>query len=150
MKKYAALILALVLAVMLFAGCTKEAEPDTPDTPDITEDEANDPAPAPDEGGEEGGTDAETVPADPEDPAFGVTEDGSDESSVPAEDLFETAFALIDHPVAELYSAIGEPADSSYASSCIGAGQDGELYYDGFVVCTYVENGEETVVDVYK
>ena len=51
--------------------------------------------------------------------------------------------------VAKLYSAIGKPASSEYASSCIGNGEDGLLYYDGFTVTTYRENGKETVQDAY-
>ena len=50
---------------------------------------------------------------------------------------------------AKLYSAIGKPASSEYASSCIGNGEDGLLYYDGFTVTTYRENGKETVQDAY-
>lgn len=63
---------------------------------------------------------------------------------------FTTAEMLIDHPLDELISLIGEPNDRSYASSCMGSGEDGELYYTGFTVVTYRENGTETVVDVYK
>ena len=47
-----------------------------------------------------------------------------------------------------LYAAIGEPSGSSYASSCLGPGEDGELYYDGFTVYTYKENDSEIVKDV--
>ena len=143
MKKILTLLLALILCAMMFAGCKKEVEPSadgeeiTDNTPDVTPDEPED-------------TGAETVPADPEDPAF-IVEDGDGESKeITSDEKFETAFALIDHPVDELYAALGEPDDSSYASSCIGPGQDGELYYDDFIVCTYAENGVETVTDVYK
>ena len=147
MKKIIALLLALILCAMMFAGCKKEVEPSadgeeiTDNTPDETPDETPE-TPA--------DTGAETVPADPEDPAF-IVEDGDGESKeITSDEKFETAFALIDHPVDELYAALGEPDDSSYASSCIGPGQDGELYYDDFIVCTYAENGVETVTDVYK
>lgn len=153
MKKIMSLLLALILCALVFAGCKKEVEPSADGEENITEN--TDPADAPDENAD---PDPETVPADPEDPAFNVEDDGEeaeenggeDENAAPADDLFDKAFALIDHPLAELIEAIGEPNDSSYASSCIGAGQDGELYYDDFTVCTYLENGEETVVDVYK
>ena len=49
----------------------------------------------------------------------------------------------------KLYAAIGEPNSSDYVSSCIGDGEDGLLYYKGFTVTTYRENGKETVQDAY-
>ncbi len=55
----------------------------------------------------------------------------------------------IDKDVAELYKAIGEPKSADYASSCLGSGEDGELYYDGFTVATYREGSSETVRDVF-
>ena len=61
----------------------------------------------------------------------------------------EQARALINHPVEELYEAIGQPNDRKYASSCLGEGEDGELYYDGFTVYTYRET-EETIYDVME
>ena len=51
--------------------------------------------------------------------------------------------------VSKLYAAIGKPNSSEYASSCIGDGEDGLLYYNGFTVTTYRENGKETVQDAY-
>ena len=43
----------------------------------------------------------------------------------------------------------GRPDDALYAPSCMGDGDDGELYYSGFTVVTYREGDSETVVDVY-
>ena len=60
----------------------------------------------------------------------------------------ETAMGFVDSPVSALYAAIGYPSSSDYAPSCIGAGEDGNLYYNGFTVYTYRENGTETVVYV--
>ena len=62
--------------------------------------------------------------------------------------LFEAALALKGQDVAELYEAIGEPSGSAYVSSCLGPGEDGELYYDGFTVATYREGEKEIVWDV--
>ena len=62
--------------------------------------------------------------------------------------LFEEAKKYIDQDVSKLYDAIGEPSDSSYAPSCMGPGQDGELYYEGFTVATYKDGDKETVRDV--
>jgi hypothetical protein len=50
--------------------------------------------------------------------------------------------------VEDLYAAIGSPVSSDYAPSCLGDGDDGNLYYEGFTVYTYRENGEETVTYV--
>ena len=61
----------------------------------------------------------------------------------------ETAQSMKGEPLDALISAIGEPERSSYASSCIGDGEDGELYYDGFTVYTYRDtDGTESVQDV--
>lgn len=60
----------------------------------------------------------------------------------------ETA-SLETKDVSKLYAAIGKPNSSEYASSCIGDGEDGLLYYNGFTVTTYRENGKETVQDAY-
>ena len=46
---------------------------------------------------------------------------------------------------------IGKPNNESYASSCLGDGEDGELSYDGFTVYTYrAPDGAETVYDVIE
>ena len=68
----------------------------------------------------------------------------------PAVDMaaFEAALALKGEAVSALYDAIGEPSGSSYAPSCLGPGEDGELYYDGFTVATYREGNKEIVWDV--
>ena len=63
----------------------------------------------------------------------------------PENDLKATAESFIGASLDELIAAIGEPESSDYAPSCLGDGEDGNLYYDGFVVYTYRENGTETV-----
>ena len=64
---------------------------------------------------------------------------------------FETAQQMIGEPVSSLTEAIGEPKNASYASSCLGDGEDGELSYDGFTVYTYrAPDGAETVYDVME
>lgn len=66
-------------------------------------------------------------------------------------DPYETAVSMIDGDVQSLIDAIGEPNDSQYASSCLGDGEDGELYYDGFTVYTYRDvDGTESVYDVMQ
>ena len=61
----------------------------------------------------------------------------------------ETASKYIGQSTSALVAAIGEPNSKTYASSCIGDGEDGEWYYDGFTVYTYRENGSERVEDVF-
>ena len=40
------------------------------------------------------------------------------------------------------------PESVSYASSCLGSGEDGELVYNGFTVYTYKEGDSEVVQNV--
>ena len=64
-------------------------------------------------------------------------------------DALTTAQEMIGEDISSLTAAIGEPDNSSYASSCLGPGEDGELYYDGFTVYTYRDpDGTENVYDV--
>lgn len=58
------------------------------------------------------------------------------------------AESYIGKEVSELIAAIGEPESSSYASSCLGSGEDGELVYNGFTVYTYKEGDSEVVQNV--
>lgn len=70
--------------------------------------------------------------------------------TAPAETAsLETALKYVGKDVSKLYAAIGKSNSSEYASSCIGDGEDGLLYYNGFTVTTYRENGKETVQDAY-
>ena len=57
----------------------------------------------------------------------------------------DLAKSCIDKPVSELYALIGQPNSSDYAPSCMGDGEDGNLYYDGFIVYTYKEGDTESV-----
>ena len=68
-----------------------------------------------------------------------------------ATDPMEKATSMIDCAVEDVIAAIGEPNDRAYATSCIGEGEDGELYYDGFTVYTYRDlDGAEHVYDVME
>ena len=60
----------------------------------------------------------------------------------------DAARAYIGQSASSLIAALGSPISSSYAPSCLGPGEDGELTYSGFTVYTYRENGVETVEDV--
>ena len=67
------------------------------------------------------------------------------EATQQAQNLIDLAKSCIDKPVSELYALIGQPDSSDYAPSCMGDGEDGNLYYDGFIVYTYKEGDTETV-----
>ena len=60
----------------------------------------------------------------------------------------EAAVAYIGRSAASMIAAIGQPISSSYASSCMGDGEDGELIYSGFTVYTYRDASGEVVQDV--
>lgn len=73
----------------------------------------------------------------------------AEESEAPAEEEpspLEAAKEFEGAPLEDLIAAIGEPESSDYAPSCLGEGEDGNLYYDGFTVYTYRDvDGSETV-----
>lgn len=66
------------------------------------------------------------------------------EAADPVADRKALAESCIDKDISELYALIGEPASSEYAPSCLVEGEDGALYYDGFVVYTTREGDEAT------
>ncbi len=77
-----------------------------------------------------------------------ISDNQSESSSEEGKDYKKLAESCIDKSVEELYQLIGKPESSDYAKSCMGAGDDGNLYYDGFTVYTYREGDEETVIYV--
>lgn len=127
MKKYIALLIACCLIVSLAAcgSAPKQEETTAPET--------------------------EATQA-PETEA--TTEETAASEEAPAEETENTEIAekiaiansLIDEPVEKLYEAIGYPESSDYAPSCLTLGaEDGNLYYDGFIVYT-IRNGENETV----
>jgi len=73
------------------------------------------------------------------------------QEKAPEKSDFEKAESCIDLSVEELYALIGEPISSDYAPSCLGeGGEDGNLYYDGFIVYTYKDATGEVVHYVEK
>ena len=87
----------------------------------------------------------EPTPAPTPEPTPALTPEPTPEPTMSPEELKAIAEQYIDEPVEELFKAIGRPQSSDYAPSCLGDGEDGNLYYDGFTVYTYREDGEETV-----
>lgn len=132
MKKLLALCLCLLL---LLSACGTKA-PD-PTIPDNTEDTRND---------------SEALIVDDSKPTEDTTSaDETEESSeATANDAKALAESCIDKSVTELFDLIGEPESSDYAPSCNGGegAEDGNLYYDGFIVYTLKEGDIETVVFV--
>ena len=120
-------ILSLMLAAMLVLGLAACGDAGSTETPA--------PTAAPSETAPEDTTEAVEGTAAPDD-----GENGGDTS------LLETAKTFEGAPVEDLIAAIGEPESSDYAPSCLGEGEDGNLYYDGFTVYTYRDtDGQETV-----
>ncbi len=131
MKKLIALLLAACMILTLCA-CTGN------DDPGQTEPQNENP-PAQQE-------QDPVIPENSEDPSEDENTQGED--PVPPEQThFELAMTCIDQSVEELYALIGEPESSDYAPSCLNpdVGEDGNLYYDGFIVYTYREGDTETV-----
>ena len=125
MKKLTCLLLALTLLFGL-AACGEEPA-------EVTEEPAA--------GSAEPAAEPSAAPEASEAPA--------EESDAPAEEEpspLEAAKAFEGAPLEDLIAAVGEPLSSDYAPSCLGEGEDGNLYYDGFTVFTYRDvDGSETV-----
>ncbi len=100
----------------------------------------------------ESGTEPSAAPSEPA-AVDTTTPDPAAESTETAEPAEETGGSLLEIAkgyeganVDELIAAIGDPNSSDYAPSCLGEGEDGNLYYDGFTVYTYRDtSGAETV-----
>ncbi len=119
--------LCILMAILLLIGLTACGE-------------APEPAPEPENPAVETPVEPEQTPEELEEPAVEETNP-----------LFEQALELIDCSVEELYSAVGMPIDYMYADSCLGEGEDGELYYDGFTVYTYRDlEDNEHIYDVME
>lgn len=130
MKKAFSIFLVLVMLLSLCACGGKEEAPEASEAP------ADVPAAAP--------TEAENTPV--EAPEEAPAEAPADEPV--EEDPVEIVRGYIDQPIEDLYAVIGQPESSDYAPSCMGEGEDGMLFYDGFIVYTYREGEVETVYDV--
>ena len=130
MKKILSLALVMILALGLAAcgesGTEPSAAPSEPAAVDTT---------TPDPAAESNET---------TDPAAESTETAEPEET--GDSLLEIAKGYEGANVDELIAAIGEPNSSDYAPSCLGEGEDGNLYYDGFTVYTYRDvDGTEVV-----
>ncbi len=126
MKKMIVMLLAFVLLLGLCACGKEEAAPTEPAINVQPKVEAT--------------VAVEETAAPTEAPTEAATE------AAPAADQKTLAESCMDKDISELYALIGEPASSEYAPSClVEGGEDGALYYDGFVVYTTREGDVETV-----
>lgn len=132
MKKLTCLLLALTLLLGL-AACGEEPA-------EVTEEPA---------AGSVEPVEESAPPAEESAPPAEESVAPAEESEAPAEEEpspLEAAKEFEGAPLEDLIAAIGEPLSSDYAPSCLGEGEDGNLYYDGFTVYTYRDtDGEETV-----
>ena len=144
--------ISLTLALLLLTACTaKEAAPAPVSAPEISAAEttvSGEDTPSAAEPEPEPTSEPAPVPA-PEPIPEPVPEPTPELEPMPepSGDRLEKALACVDQDISVLYAAIGEPDSSRYEYSCSGPGDDGVLFYDGFLVFTYKENGVETVVD---
>ena len=130
-----------LLSLLLLSSCANGAEVElsSPDTTVRTASAADAAQAAPA---------GEAPAAEAEEPAEANEEAKEEPAPLTEEEVLAVAMEYIGRPVDELIAVIGEPEDRDYAPSCMGDGEDGNLYYGGFIVYTYRENGEETVQDV--
>ena len=154
MKKNLLLAALCLICALLLIGCGSSAPAASP-APAETAAPVESAAPAETEApaAETPESDAEPEPStEPEAklPDAGLVQDTADSSN--NDELFEIAQTYTEKPVSELIAAIGEPISSAYAGfSClVPGGDDGELYYDGFVVSTVKSGDSETVIDVSR
>ncbi len=90
-------------------------------------------------------TDAPTQTTAPAETDAPTETDAPSETTDPAQALKELAESYIGKTLQELIDQIGEPETYDYAPSCLGDGEDGNLYYDGFIVYTYRTETEEII-----
>ena len=134
--------LALVLLLSLALCACGDAKP----APSAPEDAAAPASPAAAAAAPEASAaPADLVPALPDAGLHAAEEKPADSDEIAAR--LEKARSFIGKDVQDLIDELGEPAERSYAPSCVGKGEDGELQYEGFTVYTYREGDRETVTD---
>ncbi len=92
-----------------------------------------------------------TEPPKTEDPPKQEEPPKTEEPKLTPAEAVALALTYVDQDISRLVAVLGEPVSSDYAPSCLGAGEDGNFYYDGFIVATYRdESGKEVVYDAYE
>lgn len=123
MKKVIVLLICLML---LLCACGGEQQPETT-KPSFTP------------------TTAQTQPETQSEPDKLPESTNNSATQTVEESLKDKAMTCLDKSVEELFALVGEPESSEYGPSCLGPGEDGCLYYEGFTVYTYKEGDQETV-----
>ena len=140
MKKILITSIVLICVLLALSACGKAPQPSPASDP--TPAPVSEPTPAP-------AAQEESAAPVENDPLPSAEPEPTPEAPAFDEAKFNAALALKGEDISLLYEAIGEPFDSSYAPSCIGGtGEDGELYYEGFYVASYRNEGKEIVWDV--
>ena len=131
MKKFVVILLAAMMLLSLAACGAKEEEPIEPVKINVQP--------------KVEGTAAEpTSPVTVEETMM-PTEDPAVLAQQRIQEQKALAESCIDKDVSKLYELIGKPESSEYAPSCLVDGEDGALYYEGFVVYTTREGDVENV-----
>lgn len=138
MKKISLILICVIFALMCACGSSGDdsAAGSSAASQPTSEPVVNEPAVEPSE---------EPVEEPEATPDMGENSGETQPAGETEESLKDIAKSFEGADVSELIAAIGEPQSSDYAPSCLGPGEDGNLYYDGFIVYTYRENGVETV-----
>ncbi len=138
-KKNVSLSLAILLLIGALSACSSESTTEATETTTVEESaEAAEAAESVEEALEDSDEAADSLDEE-------ETISDEDDTEASENELLELAISFEGKPLSELIEAIGEPNASDYASSCIGSGEDGNLYYDGFTVYTYREGDDEVV-----
>ncbi len=143
--KRSSIIVFCIICAMLLPGCGNSSAPAATVAPtesaEVSEPATEAVSPKP----EESAAPVATLPD------ASLTEDtGSASGEEDPASQYDLAKSFVDKTLPELTEAIGDPISSSYATSCLGPGQDGELVYDGFRVYTYNNGETETILDVLE
>ena len=150
-KRVRFLILALLL-IPAFCACGQESaspaptEPPAPEVSPAPAEAAPLPTEAPAETAEPVPEDPDARPALPDAGLHPAEEKPGEDPEIAARKAL--ALQYVDQDAEALIRELGEPLERSYAPSCLGKGEDGELCYEGFTVYTYREGDRETVKDV--
>ena len=158
MKSLRKIIMIMAVCAVAFAvtSCGKDEGAETPtQTPESTQTVAPEVTEAPTQAPtEEVKKETQKPTAKPtqkptQAPAAATEKPAPVATQAPVKVTADTAAAYIGRSTSALVAAIGQPSGKTYATSCIGDGDDGEWYYPGFTVYTYRDpNGSERVEDV--
>ena len=150
-KRVRFLILALLLVPALCACGQESASPapselPAPEVSPTPAEAAPLPTEAPAETAEPVPEDPDARPALPDAGLHPAEEKPAEDPEIAARKAL--ALQYVNQDAEALIRELGEPLERSYAPSCLGKGEDGELCYEGFTVYTYREGDRETVKDV--